>query len=371
VNIAINCRHLLSNKLEGFGNYTLEICKRICKSHPEHEFYLFFDRPFSEEYIFSNNVHAVVVGPVTRHPILNVIWGSISLKRALAKYNIDLFWSPDGICNLRTKTPQIITIHDLNFEHNPKDLPWFVRNYYRIYYPRFAKKAEHIISVSEYSKNDIIKTYGLPEEKVSPIYNGACDHFSLVNLDEKNEIRSKYAEARPFFVFVGSIHPRKNVERLLQAFSLYHKKYSEYHLVIVGSNMWRNQSIHIPAEIEEFVTFTGHVNSSDLAKIMGSSFALVYPPYFEGFGIPLVEAMKSGIPIVSSNKTCLPEIAGNAAIYFDPFNVEEMASQMSRINEDSDLRKELVENGKERVKDFSWDKTSEETWLVLEKFLRK
>ena len=225
--------------------------------------------------------------------------------------------------------------------------------------------------MSEYSRNDIIKSYDLPSEKVSTIYNGACDHFSTIDLDEKNEVRTKFACGRPFFVFVGSIHPRKNVERLLKAFSIYHKKYAEYHLVIVGSNMWRNQSIHIPTEIQEFVTFTGHVNSSDLAKIMGSSFALVYPPYFEGFGIPLVEAMKSGVPIVSSNKTCLPEIAGNAAIYFDPFNVEEMAEKMAKLNENSNLRKELVENGKERVENFSWDKTAEETWLVLERFLRK
>ena len=371
MNIAINCRHLLSDKLEGFGNYTLEISKRICQNHPEHQFYLFFDRPYSKDFIFSENVHGIVLPPITKHPVLSVLWASISLKRAFKKYKIDLFWSPDGICNFRTKIPQVISIHDLNFEHIPKDLPWFVRNYYRTFYPRYAKKADHIISVSEYSKNDILKTYEISSDKVTAIYNGACEHFTLVDLDEKNVIRTKYASGRPFFVFVGSIHPRKNVDRLLQAFALYHKKYSEYHLVIVGSNMWRNQSLHIPNEIESHVTFTGHIHSNDLSKIMGSAFALVYPPYFEGFGIPLVEAMKSGIPIVSSNKTCLPEIAGDTAIYFDPFNVEEISSQMSRINEDSNLRKELVYNGKERVKQFSWDNTAEKTWKVLEQFLRK
>ena len=135
--------------------------------------------------------------------------------------------------------------------------------------------------------------------------------------------------------------------------------------------MWRNQSIHIPSDIQEFVTFTGHVNSSDLAKIMGSAFALVYPPYFEGFGIPLVEAMKSGIPIVSSNKTCLPEIAGDAAIYFDPFDTEEIAAQMAKLNQDSNLRKQLVQNGEQRVKEFSWNQTADKTWDVLETFLKK
>ena len=370
MNIAINCRHLLADKLEGFGNYTLEIAKRLCHNHPEHQFYLFFDRPFSEKFLFCENTHGVVVGPVTRHPILNLIWGSFSLPRALKKYNIDLFWSPDGICNLRTKTKQIISIHDLNFEHNPEDLPWFIRNYYRFLYPRFAKKANHIISVSEYSKQDIIDTYRVDSNKITTVYNGASEGFNAIDINEKNDTRKEFSEGRPYFVFVGSIHPRKNVERLLKAFTMYHEKYTEYHLVIVGSNMWRNQSVQIPADIHDFVTFTGHVHSDDLAKIMGSAFALVYPPYFEGFGIPLVEAMKCSVPIVSSNKTCLPEIAGDAAIYFDPFNIEEMASQMAKINEDSNLRKNLIENGQDRVKEFSWDQSADKTWNVIDSFLR-
>ncbi len=371
MNIGINCRHLLPDKLEGFGNYTLEITKRLCLQHPEHQFYLFFDRPYSEKYIFSKNVHPVTFGPMAKHVILGVIWGSISLPKALKKYKIDLFWSPDGLCHLRSKIPQVITIHDLNFEHNPKDLPWFVRNYYRFYYPRFAKKATHIISVSEYSKNDIIKTYDIAPEKITTVYNGASDEFAPVDLNDKNDVRTKYANGRPFFVFVGSIHPRKNVENLLRAFTLFHEKCKIYHLVIVGSNMWRKKSLNIPMELQSYVTFTGHVQVGELASIMGSAFALVYPPYFEGFGIPLVEAMKSGIPIVSSDRTCLPEIAGPAAIYFDPYDIDKIANQMMRITQDSALRKELLYEGKERVKDFSWDRTAAKTWQVLERYLRK
>ncbi len=371
MNIGINCRHLLPDKLEGFGNYTLEITKRICAQHPEHEFYLFFDRPFSEEYVFAENVHPVKLGPITKHVTLSVIWASISLPKALKKYKIDIFWSPDGLCHLRAKIPQVITIHDLNFEHNPKDLPWFVRNYYRFFYPRFAKKASHIISVSEYSKKDIVETYNISSGKISSIYNGASDEFAPVNINDKNEVRTKYANGKPFFVFVGSIHPRKNVENLLRAFTLFHRKNKIYQLVIVGSNMWRKNSLKIPHEIQSRVTFTGHVQVKELSKILGSSFALVYPPYFEGFGIPLVEAMKSRVPIVSSDRTCLPEIAGSAAIYFDPYDIDEIANQMMHITKDSSLRKKLLFEGEERVKNFSWDRSAEKTWKVLEEYLRK
>ena len=369
MNIAINCRHLLKGKLEGFGNYTYEITKRICENHKEHTFYLIFDRDFDNSFVFAKNCIPLKLDPPTRHPFLTLFWTRYPLRKALKRYKIDLFWSPDGICDLNAKMPQITTIHDLNFEHYPEDSPKWVSWYYRRYYPKYARKANHIITVSEYSKNDIANCYGIDQKKISVVYNGVSNNFGPISSQEKLQYQQSYTKGKPYFIFVGSIHPRKNVERLLEAYELFHKKHPEYQLLIVGSNMWRKQSLKVPEAIEENVFFTGHVQMDTLTKLMASAFALAYPPYFEGFGIPLVEAMKCGVPILSSDRTCLPEIAGNAALYFDPFDVVHMAKSMEEITTNSAKREELIKKGLKKAQDYNWDKAASKTWEIIREFL--
>ncbi len=367
--IGINTRNLLSNKLEGFGQYTLEITRRLCQNHPEHEFYLFFDRPFDSKYVFASNVKPVVLFPPTRHPILYVFWFEISLKRALSKYKIDLFWSPDGFCSLRSNVPQITTIHDLNFEHNPKDLPWIVSRYFRFFFPKFARKSKRIITVSEYSKNDIHTTYAIPKEKIKVIYNGSNEAYRCIEPEHQRQVRNKYTQGKPFFVFVGSLHPRKNVKRLIEAFEIVSKKNEEIRLVIVGSAMWKDEKIPISKELNNRIIFTGHLDTTELTKIMGSARALTYVPYFEGFGIPLVEAMRCGIPILSANTTCLPEVADDAAIYCDPFNVEDIAKGMFQLLVNENLTEELSRKSLKRSQYFSWENAAQQIWSELNEVL--
>ena len=345
MNIAINCRHLLKGKLEGFGNYTFEVTKRICKNHPEHDFYLLFDRPYDTSFVFAKNCIPIVLFPPARHPFLNILWTRFSLHKALKKHKINLFWSPDGMCDLHTNIPQVITIHDLNFEHYPEDSPKLVSWYYRYFYPKFAQKSKHIITVSTYSKKDISSTYNIASEDISVIYNGISNGFVPVTKDDRIATQKQYTDGKPFFIFVGSIHPRKNVERLIQAFEIFHKKHTNYNLLIVGRNMWGNQQIDIPMKLNKTVRFTGHVELKTLNTLMGSAFSLVYPPYFEGFGIPLVEAMKCGTPIISSDQTCLPEIAGEAAIYFNPFDVHDIANKLERITTNDIEREKIIGKG--------------------------
>jgi glycosyltransferase involved in cell wall biosynthesis len=368
--IGINTRNLLSNKLEGFGQYTLEITRRICQNHPEHEFYLFFDRTFDSKFIFAKNVVPIVLSPPTRHPILYIWWFEFSLKRALRKHKIDLFWSPDGFCSLGSNVPQVATIHDLNFEHNPKDLPWIFSSYFRFFFPKFVRKAKKIITVSEYSKNDIHSNYGIPKEKVRVIYNGSNEAYKSIDFESKKAIRDKYTEGKPFFVFVGSLHPRKNVKRLIEAFEIVSKQNTEIRLVIVGSAMWKDKKFTFSTVLKNRIVFTGHLDSSELTKIMASAIALTYVPYFEGFGIPLVEAMRCGTPILAANATCLPEVAGNAAIYCNPFNVNDIAKGMLILLENNDLLRDLSKKGLERSQYFSWDKAAEEVWKELNEFLK-
>lgn len=371
--IAVNTRFLLSSKMEGFGWYTYEIVKRMVQEHPEHTFIFFFDRPYDEKFIFGENVIPVVLKPQARHPILFKIWFNRSVTKALKKYHADVFFSPDGYLSLKTTVKQIAVIHDINFEHFPEDIPRSSRNYLRTFFPLFAKKAQQIITVSQYSKDDIEKTYHIPTDKINVVWNGASEVFKPVSQEEASAIRSVYTGGKPYLLFVGALHPRKNVNRLIEAFQLMKtaNPSNQYQLLIVGEAMFSNkdEQLGISEGFKSEVHFTGHLALNDLAQVMAAASVFTFVPYFEGFGIPLVEAMKSGTPILSGNRTSLPEVAGDAALFCDPFNTEDIADKMITICNNENLRKELSKKGIERGKLFSWDKAAQEAWKIIEKTL--
>ena len=354
--------------MEGFGWYTFEIVKRIVENHPEHEFIFFFDRPYSENFIFGKNVTPIVISPPARHPLLFMYWFEIGIKSALKKHKIDVFFSPDGYLSLQSNVPQIGVIHDINFKHYPKDLPASARYYLNYFFPRFAKKAAKLITVSAYSKEDIIRNYHIEPEKIVVAWNGASSFFKPVSEEIKVAIREKHAGGTDYFLFVGAIHPRKNVSRLVEAFLKFKQESnSTVKLIIVGESLWKNSafSVELPESLQREICFTGHLAIEELALLTASALALTYVPYFEGFGIPLVEAMKCGTPILSGNLTSLPEVAGEAAMYCDPFDTTDIANKMGELVSSENLRKELASKGLERSKLFSWDSAAEIVWKEI------
>lgn len=363
--IGINTRSLLGQKMEGFGNYTLELVNRLTTAHPEHTFICYFDRPVDPQFSFGPHVICKSIFPPTRHPFLYVIWFQWRLKRAIQKDQLDVFWSPDGMFPLGIQTPVLATIHDLNFEHFPKDLPKWVAWYYKKYFPKFAKAANKIITVSQTTKDDITATYQIEQEKISVIYNGVNNNYKPLQQKEIENIQKFLGFTQPFFLFVGSLHPRKNIHRLLQAFELFAQKNTDTNLVIVGAAMWKNQSFEIESVLAKRIHFKGHIQTETLAAIMSAATAFVYIPYFEGFGMPLAEAMASQTPIIAGNKSCLPEIAADAALYVDPYNIEEIAKAMAQLKNDVALQSQLVEAGTKRALAFNWDHAAEKVWKEI------
>lgn len=371
--IAINTRFLLSRKMEGFGWFTYEITKRLVEQHPEHTFILFFDRKYDPKFIFGDNVIPVILNPPARHPFLFVIWFEIAVRRALKKYHPDVFLSPDGYLSLKADMPQIPVIHDLNFEHHLKDIPWLERNYFRYFFPKFAQKAAKIVTVSHYSKADIVQQYGISPQKINVAWNGASELFQPISELEKASVRAQFSVGKPYFIFVGALHPRKNVGRLLQAFEVFIQNGGTEDMVIVGENLFTKNAGYlkgISADTLKRIHFTGHLPLTSLVRVLAGACCLTYVPYFEGFGIPIVEAMRCGVPVISGNLTSLPEVAGDAALYVDPFNVSEITAAMQQISNDENLRNELSVKGLERAKLFNWDFTADKIWETIKEVVK-
>ncbi len=372
--IAVNTRLLIKDKLEGIGWFTYENLKRITTQHPEHEFYFLFDRKFSDEFVFAKNVHPLVVRPQARHPFLYYLWFEYSIPWALKKVKADLFFSPDGYLSLKTDVPSINVFHDLNFEHYPQDLPTLERKYYRHFFPKYAAKAKRIATVSEYSKSDISELYGVDKTRIDVVYNGANESFKPLDESSKLAIRKSFTDGFPYFLFIGSLHPRKNLARLFAAFDQFKNQDQQgIKLMIVGEKKWWTESIKAAYEgmkNKDQVIFTSHLNSENLHKVLASALAITYVSYFEGFGIPIVEAFYCDTPVITSNVTSMPEVAGDAALLVDPFSIDSIADAMLQISINENLRKQLIEKGRERRKTFSWQKTSERLWNSIENAMK-
>ncbi len=372
--IAVNTRLLLKGKLEGIGWFTFETLIRMTQNHPEHEFIFIFDRPYDKDFIFAENVTPVVIGPQARHPLLFYIWFDFQIPKVLKKYKADLFLSPDGYLSLRTKVSQLAVIHDINFVHRPDDLPWLIAKYYNYFFPKFARVAKRIATVSFYSKEDIARSFKIDYDKIDVVYDGINQIFEPLLEKEKTRIRKKYTDGAEYFLFVGALHPRKNVSGLLKAFDDFKSETTNnIKLMVVGGEMHKTGDIFETYDNMRFkndVVFTGRVSTDELHDIFGAALALTFVPFFEGFGIPVVEAMSAGIPVICSNTTSIPEVGGNAVVYADPMKIDQIADAMKKLANDKDLRKELIEKGFEQKNKFSWDETAHLLWLSVKKALQ-
>lgn len=369
--IVVNTRLLIKDKLDGIGWFTYETLKRITRDHPDDHFVFAFDRAPHPDMVFSDNITPLVLAPQARHPILFWVWFELSVNGLLRDMKPDLFLSPDGYLPVHGPTRKLAVIHDLNFAHYPMDLPWSVRKYYNHFFPRFAASATRIATVSEFSKADIEKTYSIPSSKIDVVYNGCDTAYQPLGEELKAQTRKTYAQGCAYFLFVGSLHPRKNIGRLLQAFSHFRSQQpSSIKLLLVGHRYWWTselQTIYETMPFREEVIFTGRLKQEELYAVMASAFALTYVPYFEGFGIPLLEAMNCDVPVITSNLTSLPEVAADAALLVDPFSTEAISNGMRLLVNDESKRTELIDAGRKRRQDFSWDRTSRLLWDSMER----
>jgi glycosyltransferase involved in cell wall biosynthesis len=366
VKIAINTRFLLPGRtLEGIARYTYEISKNLVLSHPEHEFYFFFDRPYDKACIFSENVIPIVIRPAARHAILFYLWFEWQLPRYLKKYKIDLFFSTDNFLSLRTSCPTILTVHDLAFLHYPDTIPLASRLYYKYFMPKFLKKATHLLPVSFSVKMDILQNYNINDKKISVVYNALPSAF--LNLPQiTNDVKENY------FVLAGSINPRKNTYKILQSFEEFCQKVNcPFKLKLIGNFMGNNDKAlsHLMDRLQDkgVLIHLKNLDDNQMINEIRTAKALLYISKFEGFGIPILEAMACGTPVITSNVASMPEVAGNAALLVNPHNQKEIVAAMLKIVANNELAEDLIKKGRLQIKNFSYKDSAQQVYLIMEK----
>lgn len=293
------------------------------------------------------------------------LWTIFALSPAIRKQKFDVFFSPTHYGPLFVPCPQVISVLDLSYKYFPelfkkKDL--FQLNLWGGY---LVKRASKIITISNSAKSDIIREYGISEAKVRVAYLGVKEVSSSKHKVSSMNIFEKYKVKKPFILFVGTLQPRKNIVRLVEAFS---RIKSNLQLVIIGRRGWKFEEIlESPRKFGvSDVRFLDNVTDEELPEFYKNAQIFVLPSLYEGFGLPILEAMRYGCPVLASNVSSLPEAGGDAAVYFDPQNVSDIAEKIKKVLSDETLRVKMKKEGFEQVKKFSWEKSARQVLQVLE-----
>lgn len=370
--IAVNTRLLMPDRLEGIGWFTQQIFLRLAQAHPGVQWYFIFDRPPQKGLQLPANVQPVVLSPPTRHPVLWWLWFHIRLPRLLRKLKVALFISPDGFLALNTPLPQLNVIHDINFEHAPGNIPFTVRLYYRHYFQRYARQATRLVTVSQYSKQDIAHTYAVPPERIDVVYNGVGDFFHTASANEQSTQRQQLTGGVPYFIFIGAFNPRKNIDGMLHAYTRYRREGGQAKFVLVGDKMYWPPAIQKVLDQHPFkgdLVFPGRLSGKALNQVLAAAQALMFISHFEGFGIPIIEAFQCEVPVITSTTTSMPEVAGEAALLCEPTDYKRITEAMHEVEKEP-VRRQLKEAGLKQLQKFNWDKAAKEMWQSIQKTLK-
>jgi glycosyltransferase involved in cell wall biosynthesis len=365
--IGIDARSLISKTPSGIGVYLWNIIKYINAENDNNKYILYMHRE-SENDLSLLNPNIVI-------RVIPNISGTLFIRCLLRKYliqdKVDVFWGPAHICPKKTKGIRcVLTIHDLALLINPQWGSWSNSLVQNILVRRTIHDADSIIAISESTKNDIIKFSSFPNEKISIIYNGGYQDYLEVSAESKEAVFKKYSIRDKYFLYIGNIEPRKNIDHIISAFETISKEYNDYKLYIAGSLAWKYKPIialiHNSA-VKDSIKMIGYVSKDVKAILLQNAEAFLFPSHYEGFGIPIVEAMSNKTIVITDRNSSLPEVAGNAALYVDDENDSAAIADKMReaIRMTSQERKMRINTGTEYCRNFTWKICAEKTYQEL------
>ena len=362
--IGIDASRSVAQKRTGTENYSLNLIRHLLALGGDHRYRLYFNR-LSPSYNLQPTTCNLRVMPFPR------LWTHLRLSWEMARRSPDLLFVPAHVLPIVHPRRSVVTIHDLGYLYYPEAHRPLDRLYLDLSTRYNARAATHLIADSSATKRDLIERYGTNPDKITVVYPGYDDTVFQPVRDEKaiGAVKAKYGIAGDYILFVGTLQPRKNLIRLMEAFSNIQYPISNIQLVIAGKKGWLYREIFRRVKelgLEGSALFPGYIAAGDLPALLSGAHLFVFPSLYEGFGLPVLEALACGTPVVCSNVSSLPEVAGDAAVLVDPLDVEGLAAALERVLSDEALQARLIERGFERVRKFSWERCARETLKVLE-----
>ncbi len=366
--IGIDCRYILNlnhGELAGVGHYIYFLIKYLLEIDKENEYFLFFYNKGvkCEEFEKQKNVKCVYFPGLENLSKVPFFYRHLFIPHILRLYKLDIYHNPANIIPFFYFGKSIITVHDLAMYKNSDWFPsgqWFGRS---ILTPFSFYKAKKIIAVSENTKNDLVEIFKIKKEKIEVIHEGVEDYNKLII--NENEIDNKFKFKSPYFLFVGTLEPRKNIVRLLEAFNMFLKQTNkDFKLVLAGKKGWFYESIFKTIKnlhLEDKVIYLGYVSLQEKVYLLKNSFAFVFPSLYEGFGLPILEAMNMGVPIIASNVASIPELVIDNALLIEPHKTKTITEAMIKIVNQPGLREELVLKEKGIARNFTWQNCAKKT----------
>lgn len=364
--IGFNCRFLHTARVTGVERYARNLLESLVEAGQEEEFVLFGCKGCPPSLPAHRNI-SLVGSCAFPSAAVKQVWEQTVLPVIAGRSKVDLLINPVNTAPVLFGR-NVMVIHDLAFLEHPE---WFDRKFVRFYtniVPRAAGKARAIITISEFSKDRIVRLLKAPDEKVHVVYQGVDPAFHPVSEDEVERTLAKFKLKRPYVLFVGSITPRKNLQSAIKAFKLLSAKSAMTHtMAVVGVNSYQFPKEEVSNEDADGIRAVGYADDTDLPGLYTGADVLVYPSLYEGFGLPPLEAMACGTPVVTSDRTSLPEAVGDAALTVNPDDIAALSDAVGRIISDNKLAADLKTRGLEHVKQFTWQNTAKQALDVIKR----
>lgn len=366
--IAVNACFLSAHFPDNDGNFIITSCAALAKKHPSHQFIFITDVVPPVAFPSAKNIATIVTGPQVKSTLRLQYWLNYKLPAVLRKQQVDVLVNL-GCCSLRTKVPQCILMDDLSLLQQQNSIAKNWLRFYKSNLPKFLSKSKAIATTSTFLKTTLIDTYKIKDTAIDVVYKGVDEKFIPLSWEQKESSKAKYTDGKEYFLYNGKIDTQHNLINLLKAFSFFKKRQKSNMQLVLASATGVTDTAFTKSiasyKFKDEVKLLEHCNIETLAEITGAAYALVHPVFYEGFCTAAVESMQAGTPVITTNRSAMLEISGDAALYINPDDFNDIADKMMWLFKDEDKRNELIAKGLQQVTAYEPEITTDLIWKVI------